>query len=436
MVSMPSGPGQAVVADRRDDHVGPADPRVVGAQAKAEVELLEVEGHEVDEGRGLDRIERRDPALLGLVNFRRHEVGPEGGHEDARVVLRRIPVADRHAVAAPPSRPISRSTGTRSRSRAAGLTRGGAGPLGGSAGGLCARPSQGRCRQVGVPVEQVAHEDGDLLALPHVVSQQVDHALLGGAVAFDGVAEVEHAAAERRIGEPGIARVGQRRGHPCGPQLAEQLLVRVAPRPLDDDPRAVRGIEPQPCPAGILEVIGVRRGRRGLDAEQVPGPDLGVQVDQAGQGRAARDPSTVRRVSSRNCWSSTTDLRRVRLGSPRSGREAASPGDDAADHPQLIRACARLPEGSARREPTPRTAAVANSRRDAFPRVQASRGHRHEEHGPREARARRCDDADALWNRTARPALPDAIPTSENIGARIEPAPICQGRPPHPRLVL
>ena len=66
--------------------------------AKAEVELLEIEGHEIDEGCGLDRIEGGNAAFLFLDDFRRHQVGPEGGHEDARVVLRRIPAADRHAV--------------------------------------------------------------------------------------------------------------------------------------------------------------------------------------------------------------------------------------------------------------------------------------------------------------------------------------------------
>ena len=280
---------QGVVADRREDHVGPADTRVVGAQAKAEVELLEVEGHEIDEGRGLDRIEGRNAALLLLDDLRGHQVRPEGGHEDPRVVLRRIPAADRHAAGRSAveadlevdrhQQPIEGGRAHQGRNRTARRLRG----------RLHGRRGQARGGEVGVPVEQVADEHGDLLALPHVIAQQVDDALLGSPVAFDRVPQEEPAAAERRIGEPGIARVRQRSGRPCGPELAEEPLVRFTPPPLDDDPRAVRGIEPQPCPAGILEVIGGARPVGCLQAEQVPGPDPRVQVDQAGHGRATRE---------------------------------------------------------------------------------------------------------------------------------------------------
>jgi hypothetical protein len=258
---------------------------VVGAQAKAEVELREVEGHEIDEGRGLDRIEGRNPALLVLDDLRGHQVRPQRGHEDPRVALRRIPAADRHAALHPAvqahlevdrnQQPIEGGRAHPRRNRTARRLRG--------------RPygtrGQARRRKVRVPVEEVAHQHGDHLALPHVIPQQVDDALLGSPVAFDRVPQEDPAAAERRIGDPGTARGRQRSGRPRGPELAEELLVRFTLPRLDHDPRAICRIEPQPCPAGILEVIGGARPVGCLQAEQVPGPEARVQVDQAGHGR-------------------------------------------------------------------------------------------------------------------------------------------------------
>ncbi len=263
----------------------PAETRVLGAEQETQVELAEIEGHQVDERLRLRRIESIDTALMPVAQAR----GDDLGHDDAQVDIRQtaqpVPLAEQQ-------RPIGRvdvkpqvrgddgeiragRVDDRARRR---RRRSGAGA--GHHAGLA-------LLQECVAIEFLLDQRDDLLTAPDAVAEKVRD-FLQRACPTDGlVADVEAAIADRGVREPGRAcqaertcpalRAGKRQR--AGGRSVAKLQLHESPRTRVQCERARRT-----CVLEVIELFWPRRAP--VEGQQEPRVDLRVEV---GQRRVARN---------------------------------------------------------------------------------------------------------------------------------------------------
>ncbi len=106
-------PGQRRVAHGLRRARRPADPRVVAAEREAEIELVEIEGDQIVERRGLDRVERVRALAMAREDRARDRLRPDDAEMDAGDARYRIPAAEDELPSRSPPRP--RCRGARAR---------------------------------------------------------------------------------------------------------------------------------------------------------------------------------------------------------------------------------------------------------------------------------------------------------------------------------
>src|SRR5581483_5562849 len=87
-------PGEPLVMHCRQLTARPIDPRMIGTERETQVEVGQIEGHEVIEGIRLDGIQRRDPGAKAAEDGRGDRLGANHADIDTGCVVHGIPVAE------------------------------------------------------------------------------------------------------------------------------------------------------------------------------------------------------------------------------------------------------------------------------------------------------------------------------------------------------
>ena len=263
----------------------PAETRVPGAERKAQVELAEVEGHQVDERLRLDRVESIDTALASVEQAAGDGLGHHDAHVDIRQAAQPVPLAEQQ-------RPIG-SVDVEPQVRGDdGKIRAGRVDDRARRRGRRSRAGAGHHARLALLQERVAVEflldqRDDLFTAPDAVAQEVRDFLQRACPADGLVADIEAAIADRGVRESGRAceaqctcpavRAGKRQR--AGRRSVAEIDLHESPRTRVQCKRARR--------TRVLQVIDLPwPGRSPVERQQEPRVDLRVEV---GQRRVARN---------------------------------------------------------------------------------------------------------------------------------------------------